>query len=299
MPTSASLRTANAGVGGFAAFCFCFDRNTRQLSSDSARVLTLLLQPIVLGIALRWWTADISVIYFASYSVLAWLGLRNGQVNVEQNIRQLKREGVIIKGRTWYFVANALFVGLTTTVQSVVLFASVAIVNAGLPGKWLLGVLAVTLLGWITSSGWLFLSLFFHSQKLLGNFIPVFVVLQILSSGFLISTKDMAEWQLNLCKWTPAFATQRIIDLSLLSGRRISGDLIIKYTVAYFNINALYRGVTGERLKAGTIVRLNEWFANWFLLLTCWLSGFSVCSVAVNGVRQRREKRLKAERLTE
>jgi hypothetical protein len=119
--------------------------------------------------------------------------------------------------------------------------------------------------------------------------------LQMLSSGFMIPTKDMAPWQLFVCNWTPAFATERIIELSLLSGQKLNGDLARAYPIAYFNINDWHRSLTGERIMSGTIISFNNLFVYSFSVLAAWLFGF--CCIAACHFRKQSADRSDASRL--
>jgi len=279
------------------AFGLCLRRLSLQLLSNLARLLIALLQPAIIGLALSLFSRDISMSYFFIYTAVTCFGIRNGQINVEPEIRQLKRHGISVVGKIGYFIAHVLFSGLLTTVQAIVLFAFVAISDSGLPGRWALAVVAVVLLGWIAGVGWLLVSLFFDSQKLLSNFIPVLIILQMLSSGFVIPAKDMTPPHLFFCNWTPAFATERIIDLSLLSGHKLSGELGRDYPIPYFNINDWHRSLTGERLRTGTVLYFNDLFLYSFSVLTAWLFALSLCGVAACHLRKRSEDRSDASRL--
>jgi hypothetical protein len=188
------------------------------------------------------------------------------------------------------------FSGFVTTVQTIVLFAALAIRSLWLPGIWAFAVVAVVLLGWIAGVGWLLVSLFFDSQKLLSNFIPVLIILQMLSSGFVIPIQDMAPWQLFFGNWTPAFATERITELSLLSGKTISGEVVRDYPIPYININDWHRKLTGERLRTGTVIYFNDLFVYSFSVLTAWLFALSLCGVAACSIRQRSADRSDASR---
>jgi hypothetical protein len=201
---------------GVAAFRFCLRRLLLELFSDVPRLLIVLVLPGTIGFALSFFSNDISGSYFLAYTAVGWFGLHNGRINVEYEIRQLKRHGVLVTGKIGCFIAHVSFSGFVTTVQTLVLFAALTIRSLWFPGVWVFAVVAVVFLGWIAAAGWLLVSLFFDSQKLLSNFIPVSVILQMLSSGFVIPTQDMAPWQLFVCNLTPAFATERIIELSFL-----------------------------------------------------------------------------------
>jgi len=285
-----------AVVAGVGAFRFCLRRLLLELFSDLPRLLIVLLQPAIIGLALSLFSSDISTSYFMAYTAVGWFGLRNGQINVEHEMRQLKRHGVLVTGKIGRFIAHVSFSGFVTTVQTIVLFAALAIRNLWLPGIWVFAVVAVVILGWIAAVGWLLLSLFLDSQKLLSNFIPVLVILQMLSSGFVIPTQDMAPWQLFFCNWTPAFATERIIDLSLLSGHKLSGELVRDYPIPYFNINDWHRKLTGETLRTGTVIYFTDLFAYSFSVLTAWLFALSLCGVATCSIRQRSADRSDASR---
>jgi hypothetical protein len=296
---SGSPRTRTLAIyKGHDAFALGLKRRWVRLSLLLPALLQVVLEPAIVGIALSLFSHDASLTYFIIYTAVTCFGIRNGRINLEHEISQLMRHGIVVSGRSAYFLAQVFFASILTTVQTTILFAFVFISDSGLPGRWPLAVAAIVLLGWISSLGWLFLSLFFRSQRLLANLVPGLVVLQMLSSGYIVPTRDMPPIDLLISTLTPAFFTERIIDLSLISGETIKGDLMMRHPVAYMNINSLYRSITGERLKIGTTRNFNDWFIYSFSALFGWLCTLLFCGVAVCRVRRMAKERSIVTRLT-
>jgi ABC-2 type transporter len=291
--TRGSDRTGR--LAGVAAFRFCLRRLLIERWSDPILIGISFLQPVIVGFALSLSTNDIQTRYFLAYTAVGWFGLRNGQTNVNHEIRQLASRGVSVTGKIGSIIAHIFFSAFVTTVQTIVLFAVLAIAHLGLPGRWPV-LVAVVLLGWISAVGWLLLSLFFDSPNLLNTFAPIVVVLQMLSSGFVIVSQDMPPWQLSFCNWTPGFATERIIELSLLTGNKISGDLVMQYPRAYFNIGEWHRNLTGERLYTSTVYYFTDLFVYPFSVLTGWLCALFFCAVAAGTLHPRNADPCEASR---
>jgi ABC-type multidrug transport system permease subunit len=109
--------------------------------------------------------------------------------------------------------------------------------------------------------------------------VPLFLIPQIVFSGFSPPAYMMPQPILWVSQIMPSFASQRIADVSFLLDRKITGDLITDYLTPYSNINDWYRSRTKQRLLNGVIYTEQRplWVA--YLSLILWtLGGFVVSS---------------------
>jgi hypothetical protein len=118
--------------------------------------------------------------------------------------------------------------------------------------------------------------------------IPVLLIPQILFSGHTVEVKDMSPPVLAISQLLPSFAAERIFDTSLLLNQRLTGQFPQDYPLPYYNINAWYRSITGERLKAGTTYLQARPIWVGYLSLVLWtIAGFGACFILLG--RKERE----------
>jgi ABC transport system ATP-binding/permease protein len=117
--------------------------------------------------------------------------------------------------------------------------------------------------------------------------IPLFLIPQIVLSGFSPPAHNMPAPVLSVSQGMPSFASERIGDVSFLLHRKITGDLITGHLTAYSNINDWYQSKTGERLTNGTVYTDKRplWMA--YLSLALWTVGGFLTSVWLLARRER------------
>jgi hypothetical protein len=174
-----------------------------------------------------------------------------------------------------------------TSIQALLLYATIAIGRLGVHGEFQWQIMGLILLAFAATGIGLTMSAFARSPMQAVMLVPLLLIPQILFSGFTVPAKDMAPSVLALSQIMPSFASERISDVSFLINQKISGDLARDYPIAYFNINDWYRTRTGTRLKTGTVYRDPRpiWVA--CLSLTLWTIGGFICSYWLLGKKER------------
>jgi ABC transport system ATP-binding/permease protein len=105
--------------------------------------------------------------------------------------------------------------------------------------------------------------------------VPLFLIPQIVFSGFSPPAKDMSQPVLGISQIMPSFASERISDVSLLLDQKITGGLITKYRTPFWNTNEWYRAQTGQDLLNGTIYTdIRPLFVGYFSLVSWTLLAF-------------------------
>jgi ABC transport system ATP-binding/permease protein len=165
--------------------------------------------------------------------------------------------------------------GGLTAIQSLLIYATIAIGHLGTSGAAHWQIIGLILLAFSATGIGLTVSAFAKTPMQAVMLVPLLLIPQILFSGFTVSVGDMTPPVLTISQIMPSFASERIADVSFLVDRRISGELAREYSKAYFNINDWYRSRTGERLKTGTVFTYTRplWVA--YLSLILWtIAGF-------------------------
>jgi hypothetical protein len=67
--------------------------------------------------------------------------------------------------------------------------------------------------------------------------VPVFMIPQILLSGFTVPAASMHAGVLSVAQWMPAFQLQRTTDFSLIWDRKIDASLVENHLQAFRNVN--------------------------------------------------------------
>jgi ABC transport system ATP-binding/permease protein len=167
------------------------------------------------------------------------------------------------------------------------LFTVIAVIHLGVPGAFQWQVPGLILLSFASTGIGLTISAFAKSPIQAVMLVPLFLIPQIVFSGFSPPAYTMSQPVLWVSQIMPSFAFERIVDVSFLLDRKITGDLITDYLIPYSNINDWYRSRTKERLINGTIFTDERplWVA--YLSLVVWtLGGFSI-SIWLLGRKER------------
>jgi ABC transport system ATP-binding/permease protein len=163
----------------------------------------------------------------------------------------------------------------------------IAGIHLGVDGAWPWQIIGLILLGFASTGIGLTISAFAKSAIQAVMLVPLFLIPQIVLSGFSPPAYTMPPSILRLSEAMPSFASERIADVSFLVDQKITGKLITDYPTPYSNINDWYRSTTKQRLLNGSIYTKKRplWFA--YLSLILWtLGGFATS----NWLLQRKER---------
>jgi ABC transport system ATP-binding/permease protein len=250
----------------------------RQLAifrADVKNLIILLAQPIVIGALVAWVAVDAQLDQFFAYIATLWFGCSNSAQEIVRELPIYRRERLVGLSRWSYLTSKFLWMGGLTAIQSLLIYATIAIGRLGTHGAAHWQVIGLILLAFAATGIGLTMSAFAKTQMQAVMLVPLLLIPQILFSGFTVPAEDMAPPVLALSRIMPSFASERIADVSFLLNQKISGDLVHEYSKAYFNLNDWYRSKTGDRLKTGMVYTETRplWVA--CLSLTLWtVAGF-------------------------
>jgi ABC transport system ATP-binding/permease protein len=243
--------------------------------ADVKNLLILLAQPIIIGALVAWVAGDPQLDQFFAYIATLWFGCSNSAQEIVRELPIYRRERLVGLSRLSYLTSKFLWMGGLTAIQSLLIYATIAIGHLGTNGAAHWQIIGLILLAFSATGIGLTVSAFAKTPMQAVMLVPLLLIPQILFSGFTVSVGDMTPPVLTISQIMPSFASERIADVSFLVDRRISGELAREYSKAYFNINDWYRSRTGERLKTGTVFTDTRplWVA--YLSLILWtIAGF-------------------------
>jgi ABC transport system ATP-binding/permease protein len=262
----------------------------RQLAifkADIKNLIILLAQPIIIGALVAWAASDPQLEQFFAYIATLWFGCSNSAQEIVKELPIYRRERLVGLSRWSYLTSKFTWMAGLTAIQSLLLYATIAIGRLGVHGAFQWQIIGLVLLAFAATGIGLTMSAFARSPMQAVMLVPLLLIPQILFSGFTVPAKDMTPSVLALSQIMPSFASERISDVSFLINQKISGDLARDYPIAYFNINDWYRTRTGTRLKTGTVYGDPRpiWVA--CLSLTWWTIGGFICSYWLLGKKER------------
>lgn len=243
--------------------------------ADVKNLLILLAQPIIIGALVAWVASDPQLDQFFAYIATLWFGCSNSAQEIVRELPIYRRERLVGLSRWGYLASKFLWMGGLTAIQSLLIYATIAIGHLGTQGAAHLQIIGLILLAFAATGIGLTVSAFAKTPMQAVMLVPLLLIPQILFSGFTVSVGDMTPPVLTISQIMPSFASERIADVSFLVDRKISGELAREYSKAYFNINDWYRSRTGERLKTGMVFTDTRllWVA--YLSLILWtIAGF-------------------------
>jgi ABC transport system ATP-binding/permease protein len=263
------------------------ERQIAIFRADFKNFIILLGQPIVIGGLVAWAASDPSLAHFFSYIATLWFGCSNSAQEIVRELPIYRRERLVGLSRFSYLASKFLWMGTLTTIQSLLLYFTIAIGRWGTHGEVIWQLSGLVLLAFAATGIGLTVSAFARSAIQAVMLIPVLLIPQILFSGHTVEVKDMSPPVLAIGQLLPSFAAERIFDTSLLLNQRLTGQFPQDYPLPYYNINAWYRSITGERLKAGTTYLEARPIWIGYLSLTLWtIAGFGACFILL-GRRER------------
>jgi ABC transport system ATP-binding/permease protein len=243
--------------------------------ADVKNLIILLAQPIIIGALVAWVASDPELDQFFAYIATLWFGCSNSAQEIVRELPIYRRERLVGLSRWSYLTSKFLWMGGLTAIQSLLIYATIAIGRFGTHGVAHWQVIGLILLAFAATGIGLTVSAFARTPMQAVMLVPLLLIPQILFSGFTVSTEDMAPPVVTLSQIMPSFASERIAEVSFLINQKISGELAHEYSKAYFNINDWYRSRTGERLKTGVVYTDTRplWVA--YLSLILWtISGY-------------------------
>jgi ABC-type multidrug transport system ATPase subunit/pSer/pThr/pTyr-binding forkhead associated (FHA) protein len=262
-------------------------RQVALFRADIKNLIMLLAQPIIIGALVGCVTNDGPLTQFYTYVATLWFGCSNSAQEIVRELPIYRRERWAGLSRWSYLVSKFVWMGGLTAFQSLLLFATIAAIHFGVLGavQWQLP--GLVLLGFAATGIGLTISALAKSAVQAVMLVPLFLIPQIVLSGFSPPAHKMPPPVLSVSQVMPSFASERIADVSFLLHEKITGDLITGHLTAYSNIDDWYQSRTGERLTNG-MVYTDEgplWVA--YLSMILWTLGGFVTSLWLLACKER------------
>jgi ABC transport system ATP-binding/permease protein len=263
------------------------ERQMAIFRADPKNFLMLLAQPLIIGVLVACATSDGPLTQFYIYVATLWFGSSNSAQEIVRELPIYRRERLVGLSRWSYLLSKFLWMGSLTTFQSLLLFAVIAAIHLGVPGAYQWQVLGLILLAFAATGIGLTISAFAKSAIQAVMLVPLFLIPQIVFSGFSPPAHAMPQPVLWVSQIMPSFASQRIADVSFLLDRKITGNFIVDYLTPYSNINSWYRSRTNQRLTNGTIYTDQRPLWVGYLSLSLWVLGGFLVSLWLLGRKER------------
>jgi ABC transport system ATP-binding/permease protein len=255
--------------------------------ADIKNFIMLLAQPIVIGGLVACATNDAPLTQFYVYVATLWFGSSNSAQEIVRELPIYRRERLVGLSRLGFLASKFLWLGGLTVIQSLLLYASIAVIRMGIHGAVQWQLIGLILLAFASTGIGLTISAFARSVVQAVMLVPLFLIPQIVFSGFSPPTNHMSQPVLWVSQIMPSFASERISDESFLLDQKITGDLIADYRTPYLNINSWYESRTEKNLLNGTVYteRRPLWVA--YLSLISWTLAAFVASFWLLARRER------------
>jgi ABC transport system ATP-binding/permease protein len=261
-------------------------RQAAIFRADIKNFIMLLAQPIIIGALVGCATNDGPLTQFYTYIATLWFGCSNSAQEIVRELPIYRLERRAGLSRLSYLVSKLVWMGGLTTFQSLLLFTTIAVIHFGVLGDIRWQLLGLVLLAFASTGIGLAISALAKSVVQAVMLVPLFLIPQIVLSGFSPPAHNMPAPVLSVSQVMPSFASERIGDVSFLLNQKITGDLITGHLTAYSNINDWYRSTTGERLTNGMVYTDKRplWMA--YLSLALWTAGGFLTSIWLLGRKE-------------
>lgn len=203
-------------------------RQWAVLQSDWKNLLLLTTQPILIALLISLVAVDTYATgpkLFLAYIAILWFGCSNAAQELVKEREIFRREQFVGLGTHAYLVSKLFGMAVITCFQSVLLYGLLKVLGQGLSGSmpWQgAGLFAAAICA--TGIG-LAISAWSKTRTQAVTLVPLFLIPQILFSGFLFPLNDWnhAPVPRILSRCMPSFGCQRIMDTSQLWGLEITG----------------------------------------------------------------------------
>ncbi|MCB1094213.1 MAG: ATP-binding cassette domain-containing protein [Verrucomicrobiae bacterium] len=202
-------------------------RQWAVLKSDWKNLLLLIAQPVIIAIL-------ISIVgveefttgkkLFLAYIAMLWFGCSNAAQELVREKEIFLREQFVGLGTHAYLLSKVFGMSLITCFQCGLIYGLLKILGNGMLGSVLWQVTGLLATAVAASAIGLAISAWSSTRTQAATIVPLFLIPQILFSGFLFPLKDWNEAIIPriASRLVPSFACQRIMDTSQLWGEEIT-----------------------------------------------------------------------------
>lgn len=237
------------------------ERRWMILNSDWKNLGLLAIQPLIVGLALGMFVDSVEPKAFLAHLTTLWLGCNNSAQEIVKELPIFRRERFVGLGIGVYVASKFVFGALCTMLQAALIFACLHLFGTGWEGNVSLQVLCLALTALAANSIGLAISACSRSAEQALFIVPLFLIPQILFSGFVVpleawqndknTSKPKDQAILQVVRWMPGYASQRITDTSMYWGETIPSPLSSppKHRIAMSNLHADRYVVWGSKFE--------------------------------------------------
>jgi len=207
------------------------------LRADWRNFALLIGQPLVIAALVSWVSDDRALIMFFAYLATLWFGCSNAAQEIVKEIAIYRRERLVGVSAHAYLASKFIFLIGITTVQAILIYATMLIGEGGRDGSVLFQFLSLFSIAVAAVGIGAAISSLSRSVMQAVMFVPLILIPQILFSGYTVSPSDMTRSVLTVSRLTPTFCAQTIMDTSFLWQRELSGDLMRDHRESYRNLD--------------------------------------------------------------
>lgn len=280
-PEAAHLRTAAKPQRRAFALPIMIARQWAILLSDWRNFIILLGQPLIIAGLVSWVSSDRALLMFFAYLATLWFGCSNAAQVIVREIAIYRRERLVGVSTHSYLASKFLFLIAITTLQALLLYATMLIWKGSRDGSVMLQLAALfgtAIAGVGIGSA---VSALSRTEMQAVMFVPLILIPQIVFSGFTVAPADMSKSALAVSRLTPTFSAQTVMDTSFLWRRELGGELMRDHRQSYSNL------VPDHDLSNGDIFDRGGPATHALLGLLAWTVGSYVVAWAALRKRER------------
>jgi len=237
------------------------------LRSDWRNFIILLGQPLIIAGLVSWVSDDRALLMFFAYLATLWFGCSNAAQVIVREIAIYRRERLVGVSTHSYLASKFLFLIAITTLQALLLYATMLFWKSGRDGSVMLQLAALfgtAIAGVGIGSA---VSALSRTEMQAVMYVPLILIPQIVFSGFTVAPADMSKSALTVSRLTPTFSAQTVMDTSFLWKKELGGELMRDHRQSYSNL------VPDRDLSTGDIFERSGPAVHALLGLLAWTIG--------------------------
>ncbi len=246
------------------------------LCAEPRQVLLLALQPVLIGLLLGLASNDPALILFFCGISALWFGCNNSAEEIISEEAIFRREYHAGVSRTAYAASKILWMSALTLVQTSLLYSTCQLLEGGLAGDWRWQLLALGLAATMGSVIGLAISALARTPRQAILAVPLFLIPQIVLSGFTIPAHEMEHAVRRVAKLLPSYAIQQLNDVGFVWNKPLSRDVLKEHYTSFRNLNESGTLKTGDLFRNTQAIRWSltiqaAWWGIAVALLWCGL----------------------------
>jgi ABC-type multidrug transport system ATPase subunit len=216
------------------------------LVADWRNIAILLAQPVLIAALVSWVSRDAPLELFFAYIATLWFGCSNAAQEIVSEIPIYRRERIVGVERGTYLASKFLFLAAATVLQALTLYACLQAGARGLPGAVMWQAASLCGIAFAAVGMGLAISALARSATQAVFVVPIALIPLILFSGYTVPASNMKPSVLAFSRLTPTFASQVLMDSSLLWHKRMAGEVVSDYYSSFRNLDRDHMLHTGD-----------------------------------------------------